>query len=70
MACLEDHLELRNTICPSCKLQVDTYGNTEDQFVFCCFPDCGCDRSRNCMAGMRREFWSSKSKRKERGEIS
>jgi hypothetical protein len=29
----------------------DKYGNTEkDPLQFCCFPDCGCDGSRLCMA--------------------
>jgi hypothetical protein len=37
--------------CPHCKLEVDDYGNTEDDFLHCCFPDCGCDGARLCMAG-------------------
>jgi hypothetical protein len=28
----------------------DKYGNTEDDFQNCSFPDCGCDGARLCMA--------------------
>jgi len=28
----------------------DEYGNTEDEFIYCSFPDCGCPGARNCMA--------------------
>mgnify|MGYP001613519268 CR=1 FL=1 len=28
----------------------DKYGNTEDNFRYCCFPDCGCDGARLCDA--------------------
>lgn len=28
----------------------DKYGNTQDRIEFCCFPDCGCDGARLCMA--------------------
>ena len=45
-----DHLEFQNMTCPDCNLEVDTYGNTEAQFDNCCFPDCGCDGARVCMA--------------------
>ena len=38
------------TVCEYCKLEVDQYGNTEEDFPNCCFPDCGCDGARNCMA--------------------
>ena len=38
------------TTCEHCKLEVDDYGNTEEDFKNCCFPDCGCDGSRLCMA--------------------
>lgn len=48
-ACI-DHLNFLNAICEDCKLPVDAYGNTEAQFDYCCFPDCGCDGSRLCMA--------------------
>lgn len=46
-----DHLNFTNSICPDCSLEVDSYGNTEDQFDYCSFPDCGCDGARLCMAG-------------------
>jgi len=29
---------------------VDDYGNTEMDFKYCSFPDCGCDGARLCMA--------------------
>ena len=45
-----DHLEFADKTCPDCGLDVDAYGNTEDQFDHCCFPDCGCDGARLCMA--------------------
>jgi hypothetical protein len=45
-----DHLEFTESVCPDCGLQVDAYGNTEAQFDNCCFPDCGCDGERLCMA--------------------
>jgi hypothetical protein len=28
----------------------DEYGNTESNFRYCCFPNCGCDGARRCMA--------------------
>ena len=31
-------------------IEVDKYGNTPDRLINCCFPDCGCDGSRNCDA--------------------
>ena len=43
-----DHEPL--TYCANCDEEVDEYGNTENQFDYCCFPDCGCDGARNCMA--------------------
>ena len=46
-----DHLNFINSTCEDCVLPVDGYGNTEDQFDFCSFPDCGCDGARLCMAG-------------------
>ncbi len=46
-----DHLAFCGEQCPDCKLEVDNYGNTEDQFDYCCFPDCGCDGSRLCTIG-------------------
>lgn len=48
-ACL-NHLDFIGTDCPDCGLHVDQYGNTEAQFSYCCFPDCGCDGARLCMA--------------------
>ena len=39
-----------DTICQHCNLKVDKYGNTEGDFRNCCFPDCGCDGERLCMA--------------------
>ena len=39
------------TTCLECGLVVDRYGNTEQDFLKCCFPDCGCDGERLCMAG-------------------
>jgi len=38
------------TVCEHCGLEVDKYGNTEEDFDNCCFPDCGCDGARNCSA--------------------
>lgn len=38
------------TTCEECGLEVDQYGNTEDDMRNCCFPDCGCDGARLCMA--------------------
>ena len=46
-----DHLNFTNGTCPDCNEEVDSYGNTEDQFDNCSFPDCGCDGERLCMAG-------------------
>lgn len=33
-------------------IEVDKYGNPTDgdSLPFCCFPDCGCDGARLCMA--------------------
>jgi hypothetical protein len=45
-----DHLNFCGTNCEDCGLFVDAYGNTEDQFDYCSFPDCGCDGERLCMA--------------------
>lgn len=46
-----DHLNYTGQECPGCGLEVDEYGNTEDSFEHCSFPDCGCDGARVCMAG-------------------
>lgn len=45
-----DHMAFWEAVCEDCGLEVDRYGNTEAQFDNCCFPDCGCDGSRLCMA--------------------
>jgi hypothetical protein len=37
-------------VCAHCNLKVDRYGNTEEDLLNCCFPDCGCDGARLCMA--------------------
>jgi hypothetical protein len=39
-----------NETCTHCGLEVDRHGNTEQDFRNCCFPDCGCDGARLCMA--------------------
>lgn len=36
--------------CTGCGEEIDDYGNTENDFRFCSFPDCGCDGARLCMA--------------------
>lgn len=38
------------TLCKGCGLEVDRYGNTEDSFENCSYPDCGCAGERLCMA--------------------
>ena len=48
-----------NTVCQVCCLEVDEYGNTEEEITNCCFPDCGCDGNRNCMAKSGPNFASS-----------
>lgn len=30
--------------------EIDELGNTPDRLINCCFPNCGCDGARNCMA--------------------
>jgi len=49
---VQDHCDEHEpeTVCECCGFEVDDYGNTEDDFRHCCFPDCGCDGNRNCMA--------------------
>lgn len=37
--------------CAGCGDEIDQYGNTENDFNACSFPDCGCDGARLCMAG-------------------
>ena len=58
MACQHsfEHLNFTNTACPECGEDVDSYGNTESDFQYCCFPDCGCDGARLCMAGEANDF--------------
>jgi hypothetical protein len=46
--CVDHHPSL--SFCKECEESIDVYGNTESDFRFCCFPDCGCDGSRLCMA--------------------
>ena len=74
MKCI-DHLNFTNETCPDCALAVDEYGNTENRFDYCSYPNCGCDGARNCMAGEASEdalqcnvegMWSSGSKKKSR----
>ena len=60
-----------STFCNECSLEVDGYGNTENDFKYCAFPDCGCDGARLCMAkegaseqackGNIENMWNSKS---------
>ena len=37
---------------PDAEEKVDKYGNPVDgdRLIYCCFPDCGCDGARLCMA--------------------
>jgi hypothetical protein len=44
------HKEIAGELCDECGLDVDEHGNTEEIFHYCCFPDCGCDGARLCMA--------------------
>ncbi len=56
-----NHLDYCGEICPDCGLPVDKYGNTEYQFDFCSFPDCGCDGARLCAV-----IWREKPARSQR----
>lgn len=58
MSCIEDHREFAGGICPECKEEVDDYGNTAYEFLYCSFPDCGCDGARLCMAPSGPNFGS------------
>lgn len=61
--------------------ELDAYGNPTDgsRLIHCCFPDCGCDGSRLCMAengaserAMRQNvegMWSNGSKLKCRRAV-
>lgn len=42
------------------QMTVDRYGNDpdSDRLVYCCFPDCGCDGARLCMAEKGANFCS------------
>lgn len=46
----QEHQDTKDLICKTCGLDIDEYGNTEEDFLYCCFPDCGCDGARLCMA--------------------
>lgn len=50
------HLDHAGSTCPDCKMDVDDYGNTEDLFLYCAMPDCGCPEFRLCMAGGNKSF--------------
>lgn len=43
----ENHIEM-----PDAEEKVDKYGNPVDgdRLIYCCFPDCGCNGARLCMA--------------------
>lgn len=65
-----DHLAFTEQTCPDCGLDVDAYGNTEAEFIYCSFPNCGCDGARLCMAAKPSEkameqnvegMWSGKT---------
>lgn len=68
----ELHIDWAGEVCPDCELEVDEFGNTEDDFQYCCFPHCGCDGARLCMApdgasdralkGNVEGMWSGKTK--------
>lgn len=51
-----NHLDWVNYICPECNCEVNEFGNTEYQFEYCSYPNCGCDGARNCMANNPSEF--------------
>lgn len=70
-----DHLAFTEQVCPDCNLAVDAYGNTENSFKYCSFPDCGCDGARLCMAGEASErangqnvegMWSGKTEQQRK----
>lgn len=74
-----DHLNFTLDNCPDCNLEVDEYGNTEDSFEYCAFPNCGCDGSRLCMApsgassdsqqGNVEGMWNSRGNKEARAAI-
>lgn len=55
MSLCMNHLDYAGEACLDCGEMVDRYGNTENQFSYCSFPDCGCDGARLCMAGKASE---------------
>lgn len=59
MKCEERHDAYLEETCAGCGLHVDQYGNTEESFDYCCFPDCGCDGARLCIAPSGPNFCSS-----------
>lgn len=42
--CAVMHAQLRNCNCPFCGEPVDKYGNSPGLFIYCCWPDCGCNQ--------------------------
>jgi hypothetical protein len=48
--CGHGHQFITEQTCEECGLEVDSYGNTSESLDYCCFPDCGCDGARLCMA--------------------
>ena len=74
-----DHLDFTDSACKDCGLPVDSYGNTENQFDYCAFPNCGCDGARLCMAGSASELamggnvegmWSLKTPKQRKAVFS
>ncbi len=74
-----DHLDFCGKMCPDCGLEVDQHGNTEGQFDYCCFPNCGCDGARLCMcpngasetalSGNVEGMWSLKTEAQKRAAL-
>lgn len=54
--CQTDHYDWKEDFCPECGAEVDQHGNTEETFVNCCFPDCGCDKVAGCPMGGRQKW--------------
>lgn len=50
------HPDFAGEVCGGCGEQIDEFGNTESSFKYCCFPNCGCDGARLCMAGEASDF--------------
>jgi hypothetical protein len=48
LSCIDHSPEFKK--CKECGLEIDEYGNTDAEFIYCSFPNCGCDGSRLCMA--------------------